>query len=198
MRIGETTKNNYKMYVQIPIKDTASATQGKEHSGQAPQKAQSQITANDIDEVTISNEAKAKAQSKEEQKFADALERMRAEGRELQRQLEIARKQGEGVAEYYRSKLKCLIIAMRIMQGDIVPPEDHRFLLEEDPELYKEAMTMRIEKEDPKEHDRVSEDKKKDSNSPDKGETAPIQTENGETTPMIEAGGDSVSDADVE
>jgi hypothetical protein len=130
------------------------------------------------DKITISNEARAKANEKTS--FADALEKMRTEGRELQRQLEAARKQGEGAAEHYKRKLQCLLIAMRIMQGDKVPPEDHRFLAEEEPELYHKAMSMRIEKKDPDEHDRVSEDEENDSEMPDDGEPAPVQAGSGE------------------
>jgi hypothetical protein len=58
--------------------------------------------------------------------------------------------------------LKCLIISRRIMAGDKVPVEDHRFLQKHDPELYGKAILMRLPKQDPHEYKRISED---DSNS---------------------------------
>ena len=185
MRIGEANKDNYKISVRIPGKDLGSTVQGKEPGDQTAQKAQDQITISVTDEVTISGKAKIK--SKEETSFADALEKMRAESRELQRQLEAARKQSEGAAEYYRRKLKCILIAMRIMQGDKVPPEDHSFLAEEEPELYQKAMSLRIEKEDPEEYDRVSEDEKNDYETPDDEESTPVRMGNGEVASEAEA-----------
>ena len=59
------------------------------------------------------------------------------------------------MAEWLDARLKCLKIASRIMSGDKVPPEDPRFLLENDPKLYQMAVTGRLPKEDPKEHKSV-------------------------------------------
>ncbi|MCL2125526.1 MAG: hypothetical protein FWH33_06005 [Oscillospiraceae bacterium] len=173
MRIGEANKGNYRISFQTPSKDVKSTSKAEEHTDEALQKAPDEITEADIDEVTISNGSIAKA--KEENNLSDALEKMRAESRELQRQLEAAREQGDGMADYFKKKLQCIIIAMRIMQGDKVPPEDHRFLAEEEPELYHKAMSMRVEKEDPEEYDRLSEDEENDSKAPDNGEAEPVQ-----------------------
>jgi hypothetical protein len=160
----------------------------------------------DADKLTISDKAKAKAAEKKS--FEDALEEMRAERRELSRQMEQARKMGEGVAKQYADKLKCLQIAMRIMQGDKVPPADHRFLSEKEPELYFKAVSMRIEKEDPKEHDRLSEDEEDEAAASDGAETstakagggepAAVQTDGGDAAPAPEAGTDPGVSIDIE
>ena len=68
---------------------------------------------------------------------------------------ERARETAEAMAEWLDARLKCLKIASRIMSGDRVPPEDSRFLLENDPKLYQMAVTGRLPKEDPKEHKSV-------------------------------------------
>jgi hypothetical protein len=78
------------------------------------------------------------------------------------KQMESAREQGAAEAEAAKIRIKCLQIAMRIISGDEVPPEDHKFLAEHDPELYAEAMSRRMPKEDPYKHERLSEDKKPD------------------------------------
>ena len=43
----------------------------------------------------------------------------------------------------------CQKIAASIMKGDRVPPEDLKYLMDNDPEGYKMAMAMRRPKEDP-------------------------------------------------
>jgi len=83
---------------------------------------------------------------------------------EMMRQLESAREQGEAMAEAARVRIKCLIIAARIMSGDKVPREDYRYLAKHDLELYSKAVSLRMEKEDPKKHRRVSEKEKSDDN----------------------------------
>ena len=109
------------------------------------------------DTVVVSEEAKRSAQD-----FQSKLDEMRNKMRELREGLERAREAGEGAAEAWKEKIKCLQIAMRIMSGNKVPEADHRFLQEKDPDLYGKAITMRTEKIDPKEHDRLSEDEEED------------------------------------
>lgn len=77
---------------------------------------------------------------------------------ELKRQLENSNEQADAIRESLMVRIKCLIISMRIMSGDEVPREDYRYLAKNDPELYGKALTMRIARENPKKHKRVSED----------------------------------------
>jgi len=110
-----------------------------------------------VDTVDISAGAKKKTDD-----FQEMFDEMRSKMHELREGLKQAREAGEGAASAWREKIKCLQIAMRIMSGDIVPEEDHRYLREKDVELYSKAIQLRIEKEDPKEYDRLSEDEEKD------------------------------------
>lgn len=50
---------------------------------------------------------------------------------------------------------KCQEIAARIMSGGKVPPEDERYLMENDPDSYKLAMAARTPKKHPKKWDSV-------------------------------------------
>lgn len=108
------------------------------------------------DKVEISAEAK-----KGSVDFQGMLDEMRDKYRMLREDMKRAQEAGDGMAEAMKEKIRCLQIAMRIMSGDNVPIEDERYLAEKDIELYHQAKTMRIEKEDPKDHDRLSEDEKK-------------------------------------
>ena len=108
-----------------------------------------------IDTVDISEEGKQKANSLQS-KFEEMRNRYGMLHEELKRAGDIA----TGMAEGYKVKIKCMQIAMRIMSGDKVPLADHRYLAERDSELYAKALSMRVEKKDPKEHDRLSEDEK--------------------------------------
>lgn len=58
---------------------------------------------------------------------------------------------------------QCQKIAARIRAGDKVPPEDEKFLQENDPAGYQLAIASRKPKKDPKEWDSVLEDEKKDA-----------------------------------
>ena len=94
-------------------------------------------------------------------------------------QLRHSTEQTEGAAEGWKIKIKCTMIAMRIMSGDNVPVEDHRYLSKHDIELYCKAISMRVEKEDPYDHDRLSEDeedKDKETGADDGRDISSIST----------------------
>ena len=55
----------------------------------------------------------------------------------------------------------CQKIAVSIMKGNKVPPEDLRFLMENDLDGYRISMAMRRHKEDPEEVNSVLEDEDK-------------------------------------
>lgn len=74
------------------------------------------------------------------------------------KQLESSSEQQKASNENTKILIKCLMIAMRIMAGDEVPKEDHRFLAKYDMGLYHRAISMRIMRENPKKYKRLSED----------------------------------------
>jgi len=76
--------------------------------------------------------------------------------RNVSQQMQQAREAGEAAAEAWRIKLKCLRIAIRIMNGDNVPQADHDFLIEHNPSLYKLAMSARMPNDDPYDYDALS------------------------------------------
>lgn len=93
----------------------------------------------------------------------------------------------DGLSEALDIQMKCLKIAMNMMKGKKVPPEDERYLMEHDPEGYKLAISMRsLSKEDDEECESVLKDEDKNGNeSSETGETAPSESSSG--------GGEAVS-----
>jgi len=123
------------------------------------------ISASDSakDAVEISSESIQKSKEELEAKAQETADTLK----NLKEQLEIARKQAEGAAEEWRIRILCLKIAMRIVSGDIVPRKDHQYLAEHDPELYGKAISMRVEKEEPKKLKRLSKDEKEEEGEED-------------------------------
>ena len=126
-------------------------------NGAAAQKQSKGVTVQGFQGIEDTVEISAEARNKTFD-LQSALEKMRSDMRELRDGLERAREAGEGAAEGWKEKIRCLQIAIRIISGGKVPDEDHRYLRDKDPELYVRAITMRIEKKDPEEYDRLSED----------------------------------------
>ncbi|USF26738.1 hypothetical protein N510_001670 [Firmicutes bacterium ASF500] len=88
----------------------------------------------------------------------------------------------DAMSEQLDVQMKCLKIAMNIMKGKKVPPEDERYLMENDPEGYKLAISMR---EPPKEDEEECESVLKDEDK-----------KSGETSDASEAeGGEASSDS---
>lgn len=69
-----------------------------------------------------------------------------------------AEENGKAQQEGIKVLLTCMEISRRIISGDKVPREDHAYLMKHDMELYARSIMMRRIKEDPEEHDRLSEE----------------------------------------
>lgn len=68
---------------------------------------------------------------------------------------ETGSSEADALGEQMKTMDRCHKIAARIMRGDKVPPEDERYLMENDPEGYKLAMAMRTPKRHPKKWESV-------------------------------------------
>ena len=112
----------------------------------------------------------------------DELQQMANEIKGGMEQLKEVSEQGQGAAESAKIRMTCLKIALRIMSGDNVPIQDHQYLLKHDPKLYAEALTHRMIKEKPKDHDRLSEDEESDdsNNTDNSAHDNPVQFDSGE------------------
>lgn len=54
--------------------------------------------------------------------------------------------------------LKCLEISRRILAGDEVPPADHKYLMENNPELYLRSILMKKYQDCPRKYKQLTED----------------------------------------
>ena len=87
----------------------------------------------------------------------------------------------DAMSEQLDTQMKCLKIAMNMMKGKKVPPEDERYLMEHDPDGYKLAIAMKsMTKEDKKECESVLDDEDKEGGeSGETGEAAPAESSSG-------------------
>ena len=122
--------------------------------------------------VEISSESAKKTKDLNEE-----LQKMSEKLKAFKEQLENVKEQADGAAEQWKVYTRCLRIAMHIMSGDIVTKEDHRYLAKNDPELYSKAVSMRMEKTDPKKIKRISEDEKPDKNSDKDDENSTLDSQ---------------------
>lgn len=126
------------------------------------------------------------------EKLAEQSERLKnlLEQKEPERQLpylwdmeeeESGNSEFDAMEEGLKAMRRCQEIARRIMRGDKVPPEDERYLMENDPDGFKLAMAMRTPKKKPKEWESVLKDDGKKSESSGSGgeEAAPTAEASG-------------------
>lgn len=110
----------------------------------------------DSDTVSISDEAKSLLAQDKNWNMYDEKSRMLSE---LLRQLEDMNKPSENS---YMDKVKCIQIAIRIINGDKVPYKDRKFLMEKEPEMYSKAILFRRENDKPKKYKGLVEDDEED------------------------------------
>lgn len=95
------------------------------------------------------------------------LQEVNRQDMEKQRKLLEAKQRGSGELDALTKALKtmenCRKIAQRIMRDDKVPPQDERYLMENDPDGYKLALVCRKPKEKPKEWESVLKDEDRES-----------------------------------
>ena len=134
----------------------------KTEAADAPAKAQPTQQKGPVDKLTLSRQAVA---------FVEEQNRMWAEvrEREQQRQERMNAKPASGELDLLSNGLRvlelCQKIAASIMKGNHVPPEDLKFLMENDPAGYRLAMAMRKHNPDPEEEESVLTDEDKNGKS---------------------------------
>jgi len=161
MDVNQVTSIHESFLQQSEVK-YAEQEQDKRGKSNQPQDYMVQETENSIGySVEISPDGMQKAED------ADNESRKATDKQSDVNQLENVREQGKAAAESWEVRIKCLQIAMRIIVGDEVPVADHRYLAKNDPELYYEAMSRRVPSENPRKHEKLSEDEKPDNPNTD-------------------------------
>ena len=164
----------------------------KAEAPDTPAKARTAQQKEPVDKLTLSRQAVAFVEEQSRKMWDEVRER------ERQRQNRMNAEPSNGELDLLDQGLKvlemCQKIAASIMKGDKVPPEDLRFLMENDPDGYRLAMALRRQKEDPEEVDSVLEDgENRDGSAGEAG---------GGETPSVEAaapaGGDAAASTTTE
>jgi hypothetical protein len=152
MRIHGITQN------QLVTSNTVVPIPGENPVGQAQYsaKTEEQIPSSPAARVSFSD----RAMKGEE----DEMPEMVFDKEALSRQMDSAKQAGNAIAGTFDVLRKCLIIASRIRNGDEVPDKDAKYLQENNPELYMQALMLRQQKENARKYESVLEDEKK---SPD-------------------------------
>ncbi len=131
------------------------------------------------------------AKKKEEQEKQKAEQAKKAKENELsmlEMQLQASKEQSEGMEKSFDTMGKCLLIAMRITRGDIVPMKDMKFLMDNDPELYKQSILLRQPNDDPEKHKSVLEDEEESTENADSSGSEPSDTSSGSSpAPQVQA-----------
>lgn len=117
------------------------------------------------EEAQKKEEALKEKEKLQKEKEAQEKKAKQQELESLNQQLESAKEQADAVGDSFKDTSKCLLIAMRITRGDIVPLKDMKFLSEHEPELFKQAIMLRQPKDDPEECDSVLEEEDESAES---------------------------------
>lgn len=173
------------------------APQRKAQTDGIPDKNYSDVEANQ--QMLTEEQKKAAEAFQKKQREIQEKREQEAEKSMLEKELENADKQADAIGDSIETFSKCMKIASRIAKGDIVPPKDIKYLAEHEPDLYKQAIIMRVPNDKPKKHKSLveDEDEKADSTS-DSGETGEASSgESAEVCEAPEADGEAVDAADA-
>ena len=120
------------------------------------------------EEARTDNEDRDRKYIEEQEKSAEELKRRQEQLQKekeqeqeldmLEKQLEASRKEAESMEDMYEAFSKCIKIAARISKGDIVPMKDMKYLAEHEPDMYKQAILMRMPNDKPKKHKSLVDD----------------------------------------
>ena len=133
----------------------------------APAKAQAPKAP--ADRLTLSRQAVAFLEEQSRRMWDEVREREQRR----QSRMDSAAQPDDGELDLLRKGLRvlelCQKIAASVMKGNNVPPEDLKFLMENDPDGYRLAMAMRRHNPDPEDEESVLTDE--DKNGGPTGET---------------------------
>ena len=137
----------------------------KTETADAPAKAQAPQQKEPVDKLTLSRQAAAFVEE-QSRKMRDEV---REREQRRQDRMDSAAKPASGELDLLSNGLRvlelCRKIAASVMKGNKVPPEDLKFLMENDPAGYRLAMAMRRHNPDPEEEESVLTDEDKNGKS---------------------------------
>lgn len=174
----QVTEPQERLHAAASYTVSASSSVGKDTDIQKEQALQSEESGA---AVAISEEGRGLLQKNKNDDSAvqEAIERKMYQEM-LESANEAAKAQGEGFADL----AKALEIARRILNGDIVPQQDEKFLMEFNSEIYMRVKSMAKQKEDPKEYETLLEEEEDEA---EKSDESRIDGIGGESRPAEES-----------
>ena len=131
----------------------------KAETANTPAETQTTQRKEPVDKLTLSRQAVAFVEEQSRKMWDEVRER------EQQRQSRMNAEPSNSELDLLSEGLKvlelCQKIAASIMKGNNVPPEDLRFLMENDPDGYRLAMALRRNNPDPEDEESVLPDEDK-------------------------------------
>ena len=109
----------------------------------------------------VKQEDKQNSENKDTFRLSPEAQR-KAELARLKEEMKNADEQAEAAGESMKILSRCIKIATRILNGDKVPLKDMKYLQENEPDMFKQAITLRRINPEPKEYDSVLEDEEED------------------------------------
>ena len=114
-------------------------------------------------EQAAKEQQKAAEEHRKKQAEEQALKQKEQEQEMLEQELENSKKEAEAMEDMFEAFAKCIKIAARITKGDIVPMKDMKFLAEHEPDMYKQAILMRMPNDHPKKHKSLINDEEEET-----------------------------------
>ncbi len=111
----------------------------------------------------------------------------------LEEEVKAAKKHADTIEEEFKVFANCMKIASRISRGDIVPGKDIKYLMENEPDLYKQAITLRMPNPKPKKYDSVLDEEEKQTEEA----AADTQPDSGDDSLRTEPAGDDTAQTDT-
>ncbi len=103
-------------------------------------------------EQAAKEQQKAAEEQRRKQAEEQAAKQKEQEQKMLEEELKSSKEQAEAMEDMFEAFAKCIKIAARITKGDIVPMKDIKFLAEHEPDMYKQAILMRMPNDHPRKH----------------------------------------------
>lgn len=128
--------------------------------------------------ATVDISAKGLGLAREETE-ENASVREKNEKQMYQDMLENAKEASEAQGEGFGDLARAMEIARRILNGDIVPAQDEKFLMEFNSEMYMRVKSMAELKEDPEKYDSLLEEEDEDAKRSGSGSPASVRGSSG-------------------
>lgn len=148
---------------------TSHTVSGSSSAGKNAEIQKEQVLQEESEGATVAISAEGLGLSKKNQN-EDASAQEAIERKMYQEMLNSANEAAEAQGEGFGDLAKALEIARRILNGDIVPAQDEKFLMEFNSEIYMRVKSMAKQKEDPEEYESLLEEEEDNENGGKSGD----------------------------